>query len=135
MSKRTAYTNTVFVRTMSWQMWMNKQEITLGQPYIKEDRRTKSMPISERIEKNRVTLAQTTVPNWNPDLLRFFLPKSMDQVLEFFKTIGGISSTSITCVDGLYIVLINGEHTAKGKNWVDVFADCLYELSVKGVIK
>ncbi len=129
------YNNLAFVRSGPWQKWINEQEITLGQPYIKEDRNTKTLSLEDRIRNNRITLAQTGVPKWNADLKRFYLPKSLNQVLDFLGAIDAVTTLSLSLRDSRYIIIVNGIHTAKEDDWLSACADMMTELTLKGVLK
>lgn len=70
-----------FVTCQDWIEWINQQEITLGQPCVKEDKRSRLMPLDSRVKC--VCLVQPANARFNPDIRRLYLPRSAEQFMSF----------------------------------------------------
>lgn len=70
-----------FVTCQDWIEWINGQEITLGQPCVKEDKKSRLMPLESRVTS--ICLAQPANARFNPDIRRLYLPKSAEQFINF----------------------------------------------------
>ena len=72
----------VWANSKRWQDWINKQEITLGQPMLKNDKSCQLLDIKARCKF--VTIAHPKLRGFDTTKRRYFIPKDLEQVIQFY---------------------------------------------------
>ena len=122
----------VYCQCKTWQDWINNQDIQLGQPMLKEDKKSRLHCLEERVHYK--SIAQPAVWKANmahgtkPVERRYYLPRSLDQLLQFLfeQTI----VTQIVYGDTFDIITVKAS-VKNCSNWYDAGAKLLIALEMK----
>ena len=85
----------IWCKCDEWQEWINGQQVELGQPMLKNDRGCAMMELKDRCKF--ITFAHPKLRGFDSDKRRYYLPKSLDQVLDFLtNTNYGVVSVTMS---------------------------------------
>lgn len=130
----------VWLTCQDWQEYINSKEISVGQPVLKEDLKSKQMTLEERA--TRISYAYPANGQCKKGQRRTYLPMSFDQVFGFILNMGlGIKYTASENYNKLTIaeykkrepidiVCISGY-----KDWFTMASYAVEELVKKGRLK
>lgn len=121
--------NYTFMMCEDFQKYMNTQKIEFGQPYINESKRARLLPLEER--SHFVVYANPKLAGFRPEMHRYFLPKGLDQILDFLVS-KGIHSTVVRDKLGYQI---KGSVRSYKDTWRQWAADALTRLKKEKLIK
>lgn len=114
-----------FATCQDWIDWMNKQPIVLGQPYIKEDKKSRLLPLESRV--SNVALAQPANRRFNPSIRRMYLPRSAEQVMTFFIDKDVVSQISASS-SGFDVWCLAADFREEDKDIMKVFGKLIAKL-------
>jgi hypothetical protein len=122
--------NLIWCECKKWQEWINKQEIKLGQPMLKNDKSSALLDLNERCEF--VTYAHPKLRGFDPDKVRYYLPVSLNQVCKFLNDKFKFRAIMIQHEkNNVHITIMNNdkkEAESHGKGWYEATTKLVKEV-------
>ena len=123
-------TNLTFMTCRDFQQYMNSKQVEFGQPYINESKGSRLLSLEERSEL--IVYANPKLKGFRPDMERMFIPKGLDQVLDFFASKEIFKSITID-KQKRYCEVVDPK-TNKFNNWKLFAAYLIQKYKAKGDI-
>lgn len=121
-----------FATCQDWIEWINKQHILLGQPCVKEDKKSRLLSLENRV--HNICLVQPANRRFNPEIRRMYLPKGVDQFIDFLRYMN-ISLSIIIEDEGYRVRVDNSAFVESSDNLMKIMGKLVQQLKKEKKLK